>query len=63
LRLDNLVFGQFGAGSNWAKGPYTKGAELIDCVLDVVHMEAKNCGCLDGNIPIPSSLYPNSVRD
>jgi hypothetical protein len=26
-------------------------------------MEAKNCGCLDGNIPIPSSLYPNSVRD
>ncbi|XP_047084695.1 uncharacterized protein LOC124695938 [Lolium rigidum] len=47
LRLDNFVFGQFGAGSNWAKGPYTKGAELIDCVLDVVRVEAKNCDCLD----------------
>ncbi|KAH8046794.1 hypothetical protein JL722_13426 [Aureococcus anophagefferens] len=31
-----LVFGQTGAGNNWAKGHYTEGAELIDSVLDVV---------------------------
>ena len=36
LRPDNFVFGQTGAGNNWAKGHYTEGAELIDSVLDVV---------------------------
>merc|ERR1711920_672238 len=30
------VFGQSGAGNNWAKGHYTEGAELVDSVLDVV---------------------------
>ncbi|CAE8744129.1 unnamed protein product, partial [Polarella glacialis] len=34
--MDNFVFGQTGAGNNWAKGHYTEGAELIDSVLDVV---------------------------
>lgn len=34
-RPDNYVFGQSGAGNNWAKGHYTEGAELIDSVLDV----------------------------
>ncbi|CAL5354292.1 unnamed protein product [Camellia sinensis] len=33
---DNFVFGQSGAGNNWAKGHYTEGADLIDSVLDVV---------------------------
>ncbi|KAK6789710.1 hypothetical protein RDI58_013510 [Solanum bulbocastanum] len=33
---DNFVFGQSGAGNNWAKIHYTKDAELIDVVLDVV---------------------------
>ncbi|KAM1093140.1 hypothetical protein ACFX13_008422 [Malus domestica] len=28
-----------------AKGHYTKDAELIDSILDVVHKEAKNCDC------------------
>ncbi|ONK70015.1 uncharacterized protein A4U43_C05F29320 [Asparagus officinalis] len=36
FRPDNFVFGQSGAGNNWAKGHYTEGAELIDSVLDVV---------------------------
>merc|ERR1719242_2180906 len=27
-RPDNFVFGQSGAGNNWAKGHYTEGAEL-----------------------------------
>ncbi|KAI5055182.1 hypothetical protein GOP47_0030327 [Adiantum capillus-veneris] len=46
FRLDNFVFGQSGAGNNWAKGHYIEGAELIDSVLDVVCKEAKNCDCL-----------------
>ncbi|KAH7550270.1 hypothetical protein JRO89_XS13G0163600 [Xanthoceras sorbifolium] len=46
FRPDNFVFGQNGAGNNWAKGHYTEGAELIDSVLDVVRKEAENCDCL-----------------
>ena len=34
-RPDNFVFGQSGAGNNWAKGHYTEGAELVDNVLEV----------------------------
>lgn len=47
---DNFVFGQTGAGNNWAKGHYTEGAELIDSVLDVVRKEAESCDCLQGQI-------------
>ena len=50
FRPDNFVFGQSGAGNNWAKGHYTEGAELIDSVLDVVRKEAENCDCLQGMI-------------
>ncbi|RZR98408.1 hypothetical protein BHM03_00027759 [Ensete ventricosum] len=39
FRPDNFVFGQSGAGNNWAKGHYTEGAELIDSVLDVIREE------------------------
>ena len=42
FRPDNFVFGQTGAGNNWAKGHYTEGAELIDSVLDVVRKEAES---------------------
>ncbi|KAF5369683.1 hypothetical protein D9757_014729 [Collybiopsis confluens] len=38
---DNFVFGQSGAGNNWAKGHYTEGAELVESVLDVVCKEAE----------------------
>ena len=31
FRPDNFVFGQSGAGNNWAKGHYTEGAELVSC--------------------------------
>ncbi|KAF3533137.1 hypothetical protein DY000_02040034 [Brassica cretica] len=48
FRPDNFVFGQSGAGNNWAKGHYTEGAELIDSVLDVVRKEVENCDCLQG---------------
>ena len=46
FRPDNFVFGQGGAGNNWAKGHYTEGAELVDNVLDVVRKEAEGCDCL-----------------
>jgi tubulin beta len=42
------VFGQSGAGNNWAKGHYTEGAELVDSVLDVVRKEAEAVDCLQG---------------
>jgi tubulin beta len=48
FRPDNFVFGQTGAGNNWAKGHYTEGAELIDSVLDVVRKEAESTDCLQG---------------
>ncbi|MBA0595950.1 hypothetical protein Gorai_012799, partial [Gossypium raimondii] len=48
FRPDNFIFGQSGAGNNWAKGHYTEGAELIDSALDVVRKEAENCDCLQG---------------
>ncbi|KAG2415459.1 hypothetical protein HFD88_006650 [Aspergillus terreus] len=48
FRPDNFVFGQSGAGNNWAKGHYTEGAELVDQVVDVVRREAEACDCLQG---------------
>jgi len=48
FRPDSYVYGQVGAGNNWAKGHYTEGAELIDSVLEVVRKEAENCDCLQG---------------
>ena len=41
FRPDNFVFRQAGAGSNWAKGHYTEGAELIDSFLGVSRKEAE----------------------
>ncbi|RWW73183.1 hypothetical protein BHE74_00018955 [Ensete ventricosum] len=60
FRPDNFVFGQSGAGNNWAKGHYTEGAELIDSVLDVVRKEAENCDCLQGN-PLSFILLSKAV--
>lgn len=48
FRPDNFVFGQSGAGNNWAKGHYTEGAELVEQCLDVVRREAETCDVLQG---------------
>jgi tubulin beta len=40
---NNFVFGQSGAGNNWAKNHYTEGAELVDSVLDKLRKEAEAC--------------------
>ena len=45
---DNFVFGQRGAGNNWAKGHFKEGAELVVSVLDVVRKETESCDCLQG---------------
>ena len=70
FRPDNFVFGQTGAGNNWAKGHYTEGAELIDSVLDVVRKEAESCDCLQGLLTLPRiaaavsrSWLPSSARN
>ncbi|KAF0384997.1 Tubulin beta chain [Gigaspora margarita] len=48
FRPDNFVFGQSGAGNNWAKGYYTEGAELVDAILDVLRKESESTDCLQG---------------
>lgn len=48
FRPDNFVFGQSGAGNNWAKGHYTEGAELMDQVMDVLRKEAERVDSLQG---------------
>ena len=58
FRPDNFVFGQSGAGNNWAKGHYTEGAELVDSVLDVVRKEAESCDCLQVLVFFLPLFYP-----
>ncbi|EWM24719.1 beta tubulin [Nannochloropsis gaditana] len=48
FRPDNFIYGQSGAGNNWAKGHYTEGAELLDTVLDALRKEVESCDCLQG---------------
>lgn len=50
FRPDNFFSGQLGSGtaSNWAKGHYTEGAELVDAVMDVVRQEVERCKNLQG---------------
>lgn len=48
FRPDNFVFGQSGAGNNWAKGHYTEGAELVESVLEVIRKESEGCDSLQG---------------
>uniref|UniRef100_A0A452SZX3 Tubulin beta chain n=1 Tax=Ursus maritimus TaxID=29073 RepID=A0A452SZX3_URSMA len=42
---DSFIYGNSGAGNNWAKGHYTEGAELAESVLDAVRSA---CDCLQG---------------
>jgi hypothetical protein len=38
FRPDNFVFGQSGAGNNWAKGHYTEGKLFIDSLSKIQKM-------------------------
>ena len=48
FRPDNFIFGQSGAGNNWAKGHYTEGAELVDNIMEATRKEAEACDVLQG---------------
>jgi len=48
FRPDNFIFGQSGAGNNWAKGHYTEGAELVDGIMEAIRKEAEQCDVLQG---------------
>ena len=48
FRPDNFVFGQTGAGNNWAKGYFSEGCELVDEALDSIRKEAENCDSMQG---------------
>merc|ERR1739848_504542 len=48
FKPDNFVFGNSGAGNNWAKGHYTEGAELVDKVLNIVPKEAEGSRHVQG---------------
>lgn len=45
---DCFVMGKSGAGNNWAKGFFTEGAELIDCVFDTLRRQVEHCDSLQG---------------
>jgi hypothetical protein len=59
-RPDNFLFGQSGAGNNWAKGHYTEGAELVESVLDVLRKEAEGCDCLQVRTPHTAKIHFHS---
>jgi len=73
FKPDNLVFGQSGAGNNWAKGHYTEGPELVDVIMDRTRLEVESCEAMQGFQLIHSlgggtgsglgSLLLNSLRD
>merc|ERR1711981_844600 len=48
FKPDNMVFGNNGAGNNWAKGHYTWGAELVESVLDRIRQEIEQCDAPQG---------------
>ncbi|TNV78663.1 hypothetical protein FGO68_gene16270 [Halteria grandinella] len=48
FRPDNFVYGEAGAGNNWAKGHYTEGAEIIDYALELIRKETECCESLQG---------------
>ncbi|KAK7249749.1 tubulin-like protein [Aureococcus anophagefferens] len=60
FRPDNFVFGQTGAGNNWAKGHYTEGAELID---SLTHSMGGGTGAGMGTLLISKirEEYPDRV--
>jgi len=48
FKPDNMVFGNNGAGNNWAKGHYTEGAELVEQTLDRIRQEIEQCDSPQG---------------
>jgi len=45
---DNILSGIGGAGNNWSKGYYTKGADMIEPCLDIIRLEAECADRMQG---------------
>eukprot|EP01041_Mallomonas_annulata_P001635 gene1635-3170_t len=45
---ENFIYGRGSSSSNWAKGHYTDGAELIDPIMDMIRKENESCDSLQG---------------
>ncbi|KAL0476265.1 tubulin beta [Acrasis kona] len=48
FRPDNFIYGNTGAGNNWAKGFFTEGREIVDLIMDSVRREAEGADSLQG---------------
>ncbi|GAA5854055.1 hypothetical protein JCM8547_008208 [Rhodosporidiobolus lusitaniae] len=48
FRPSGFIFGDSGAGNNWAKGYYTEGAELVEQIMDALRHETENADLLQG---------------
>jgi len=48
FKPDNFIYGQNGAGNNWAKGHYTEGSLIIESAMDAIRREAEGCDSLQG---------------
>ncbi|KAK3866285.1 hypothetical protein Pcinc_028191 [Petrolisthes cinctipes] len=48
FKPENFVYGQSGAGNNFARGFYTDGNELLPPVMDIIRREVENCDQLQG---------------
>lgn len=43
-----MIFGNSGAGNNWAKGYYTDGQELMENTMDRIRRETEQCDAMQG---------------
>ena len=48
FKPDNFIFGQSGAGNNWAKAHYQDGPEMIDEIINYIRISIESCDCLQG---------------
>ncbi|ETO33694.1 beta-tubulin [Reticulomyxa filosa] len=48
FKLDNFISGTGGAASNWGKGYYTEGDQVIEECMEVIRKEAELCDALQG---------------
>ena len=70
FRPDNFVFGQSGAGNNWAKGHYTEGAgnnrnrtrHPRPSTTYLHPLSASDVGAPTGNRQVPPHLLPLALR-
>merc|ERR1712071_471396 len=62
FRPDNFVFGQSGAGNNWAKGHYTEGAELVDICFRTLKLTTPTYGDLNHLVSATMSGVTTCLR-